>query len=328
MPREDKEKARKLAAIIFIVTLVVLLALIGYFAFKLLGRFAGGGRGETVAVPDLAGKTEEEAEDALRELSLAPRPPQRIHSTEQKAGLVFRQKPSPGSKVKPGNRVTYWVSLGPPTFTIPDLIGERIEKVSGRLTEVNLALGKVEKVLAPGSQTGVVISQRPEPGSVYNGTVPVDIVVVDNENVPEIEMPSLNGMSIAEVEQTLVDLNLHLSEVNYVGSDEANSGTVVKQNIEPGKKVKLGTKVSLEVAVPTALRDAPTRTVNLRITVPVGPEQQRVRIKFFDDLGTTEDYNEVHSRGHTIERTISIEGPATIYIFINDMSNPYRVEKL
>jgi hypothetical protein len=176
--------------------------------------------------------------------------------------------------------------------------------------------------------TGQVISQRPEPGSVYNGMVPVDVVIVDNENVPDVAMPALNGRRIADVEQALVDMNLHLSEVLYVASDEAESGTVVKQNIEPGKQVKIGTKVSVEVAIPTALKEAATRTVNLRITVPVGPEEQRVRIKFFDNLGTNNDYDEKHARGHTIERTLGIEGPATIYIFINDMNNPYRVEKL
>jgi beta-lactam-binding protein with PASTA domain len=141
-------------------------------------------------------------------------------------------------------------------------------------------------------------------------------------------MPTLTGKRLGDVERTLVDLNLQLAEVSYIANDEAESGTVISQSIESGKQVRMGSKLALEVAVPAALKDSPTRSINLRITVPTGPEQQRVKIKFFDALGPQEDYNQMHARGHTIERTIAIEGPATIQIFINDMNEPYRVEKL
>lgn len=67
-------------------------------------------------------------------------------------------------------------------------------------------------------------------------------------NVPEVSVPDVQGMTVKEAEQILdaAGLRYQLQEIN---SSEVEKGAVIKQDIEPGSKVKRGRLITLLVSL-------------------------------------------------------------------------------
>ncbi len=62
-------------------------------------------------------------------------------STAVAKGEVYKQNPQPGTTVKRGDTVTYWVSSGQPQVSVPDLSGLDQSQATSALQAVGLLLG-------------------------------------------------------------------------------------------------------------------------------------------------------------------------------------------
>jgi len=74
-------------------------------------------RGRSVEVPNVIGKTEEAAMDALDDSGLRMKIKGRVHSDKVEANLVSDQSPAPGTVIKTGQLVRISISMGAPTPT-------------------------------------------------------------------------------------------------------------------------------------------------------------------------------------------------------------------
>lgn len=312
---------------------VAVLVIIAYLIYSLFNMFASDvlRGGEVVAVPGVVGCTEDEADIELRKVGLAApeKYKQRLHSDDQPIGYVFKQEPTAGSKTK-RTTVKLWISLGKASFIVPALTGNQLSEAAGVLRDSGLLVGKITKVYRTGITPGLVVNQDPAAGKEYTSAIPVDIVVVDNENRPLIEMPDLRGKRLTNAEAQLVHANLHLAKVTYISDDTVPDTTVVKQNIEPGQVTELGSRIELEVALSSALKEKSEKTITIHVPIPPGPEQQKVKIKIFDDhsRGGSVVYEQVHAADSVVDHRQDVKGEAVIYIFIDDMDHPYREERL
>ncbi len=81
-------------------TLMVLFLLLDKVVMPLYVR-----GGKVVVVPDVSGKSFEEAEQQLRELGLVAKRGYEIYDPKKKLGTVLSQNPLPQSKVKQGRSV-------------------------------------------------------------------------------------------------------------------------------------------------------------------------------------------------------------------------------
>ncbi len=70
-------------------------------------------RGREVQVPNLIGKSEQEAAEMLEKEGLRMRVRLRVHDDKIQANAVSEQSPSPGTTVKTGQIVRVSLSLGP-----------------------------------------------------------------------------------------------------------------------------------------------------------------------------------------------------------------------
>lgn len=314
-------------AVIFVLVLVILVI---YSLFQMFANDMLRG-GEVIQVPSVIGYTEDDAEAALRAVGLiAPTNyRQRLHSDLQPVGLVFKQEPTAGSKTK-RTKVKLWISLGKASFIIPQLTGSQLGEAVESLRESGLLVGKITKVYHSGIAAGQVVNQDPQAGQEYTSAVPVDIVVVDRDNLPRLEMPDLRGVQLAGAEARLVNANLHLAKVTYVADDSVPDTAVVKQNIAPGADIPLGSRVELEVALPTALLERPVKTITIHVPVPAGPERQLVKIKVFDNHSPQGSvvYEQEHEAGSVVDRREDVEGSAVVYVFIGDLEHPYREDRI
>src|SRR5690606_28860586 len=102
-----------------IVPLILLgLLLVGGGLFALSRWYFGG----TVAVPNVVGLTQEEAEEMLKEEGLEVEVKE---ASEQgtETDIVVRQDPVDGMEVKKGRLIRIWVNKGPGSVWLPDYTG-------------------------------------------------------------------------------------------------------------------------------------------------------------------------------------------------------------
>ena len=139
---------------------------------------------ETAKVPDLDGKTEEEAKKLVEEAGFVFSPT-RQKSAEIKEGYVISQSPKADMPLEIGGTVTVIISEGTGFVTIPSVVGFTREAASKALSdagfEVNTTYDYDDTV-----PEGIIISQNPtgqaEPGTTVN-------IVCSAGKEPEPEQP-------------------------------------------------------------------------------------------------------------------------------------------
>jgi beta-lactam-binding protein with PASTA domain len=156
-------------------------------------------------------------------------------------GIVFRQDPSPGSKVDKGGTVTIWVSTGPPKVTVPTVKG--LQWPSAQQTLVNAGLQPVE-YLVPGDTKGQVTATDPPAGERVPKGSKVRVNVMSGPAVATV--PSVVGQSLAAATTALHNAGFNANPT-YVNSD-APQNQVIHQNPSAGTSEPKGTTVDLEVS--------------------------------------------------------------------------------
>jgi serine/threonine-protein kinase len=156
-------------------------------------------------------------------------------------GKVFKQDPSPSTKVDKGGTVTLWVSTGPPKVTVPAVKGESWTKAQANL--VNAGLQPV-KYIVPGKTADVVTATDPAGGqSVPKGSK----VRVNVSSGPKIAaVPGVVGLSIEDATARLNAAGFNPNP-SFVDST-AEKGQVVSQSPAPGTSEPQGTSVRLNVS--------------------------------------------------------------------------------
>jgi serine/threonine-protein kinase len=156
-------------------------------------------------------------------------------------GKVFKQDPSPSTKVDKGGTVTLWVSTGPPKVTVPAVKGESWTKAQADL--VNSGLQPV-KYIVPGKTADVVTATDPAGGqSVPKGSK----VRVNVSSGPKIAaVPGVVGLSIEDATARLNAAGFNPNP-SFVDST-AEKGQVVSQSPAPGTSEPQGTSVRLNVS--------------------------------------------------------------------------------
>jgi serine/threonine-protein kinase len=118
---------------------------------------------EQVAVPDVTGLSRESAEARLRDEGFA------VSVLEQESdvteGDVISQSPSGGTELTRGETVTITVSTGRPQVDVPDVIGMSERSARSSLRSAGLEPVTQQRTVTDPAQDGVVIEQRPAPGT-------------------------------------------------------------------------------------------------------------------------------------------------------------------
>jgi beta-lactam-binding protein with PASTA domain/predicted Ser/Thr protein kinase len=127
-------------------------------------------------VPDVVGLTEQEAKrtlgnqgfevDVIEEGSDAVEP-----------GTVLRQDPAAGVEADPGATVTIVVARAIPVVEVPDLLGRSEIEAVDTLAAAGLEPRTTEQAVTDAAEDGIVLDQRPLPGTLVKEGAPVRLVV-------------------------------------------------------------------------------------------------------------------------------------------------------
>jgi serine/threonine-protein kinase len=117
----------------------------------------------TVSVPNVVGKSQADAENALKSAGFVPSAVFNVNPTVAK-GVVAGQSPAAGSKSAPGATIGILVSLGADTsVTVPNVVGKTAEEAATAITAAGLVPQVAEQPDAE-VPAGTVISQGPTGG--------------------------------------------------------------------------------------------------------------------------------------------------------------------
>ncbi len=116
-----------------------------------------------MVVPDVSGLTAEDAEARLVEAGLGYAVGSTRVSVDVSAGSVIDQDRPAGARVEPGTVVNVVLSVGPQSFTVPDLVGVGLAEARGTLEALGLKV--MLEAVSSESTEAVVLEMFPAPGA-------------------------------------------------------------------------------------------------------------------------------------------------------------------
>ncbi|MGI8673181.1 MAG: PASTA domain-containing protein, partial [Luteitalea sp.] len=147
--------------------LLVLLVLLGVtyaVSFGMAMRVAL--RTRDVRVPDLRGRSVNQASTSLTELGL-PLKVEDARRSDPKvpAGLILAQEPVTGSTARRPRSVKVWLSAGPAVSRVPAVVGLTERTAQLRLESEGVGIRELAAVRSSTFPAGVVVAQNPAAGA-------------------------------------------------------------------------------------------------------------------------------------------------------------------
>lgn len=166
-----------------------------------------------VTVPDMIGRTLQEASKAALQSGVDLVIENKFYSTTVPAGRVVSQYPRADTVVRHGWQVRVAESLGPQQVTIPDVVGETLRNASVDIRKDQLDLGALAHIEAPGMDDMVLAQTPPPNGGVDQPRVDLLLSSAITSSANAFVMPSFVGMSSGGAIRAGSELGLVVSGV-------------------------------------------------------------------------------------------------------------------
>jgi beta-lactam-binding protein with PASTA domain len=248
--KDPPERRNFKLVILLIAAMFVLMVLIGFVTFWLSVRGA-----EEVLVPNVENKELISALIELQEKELYPRLQVR-YSSEFEKGLVIEQRPSAGSIVRAGRRITLTVSRGPVIDRVEDYVGEKLEDVRIHLQTLFASYRALLKIKEPVSYVfdpapaGTILAQKPEPGTVIDSVTELELVVSRGPRGELVEVPDFVEMEFQNAIAQLSASNFPFIFSVRRAEEEESAGVIVSQTPEAESEVPFGSVIQLTMTRP------------------------------------------------------------------------------
>ncbi|HPO15005.1 MAG TPA: PASTA domain-containing protein [Candidatus Hydrogenedentes bacterium] len=201
----------------------------------------------TVTVPDLSGKTADQAASILAVLGLSLGEVSQEYSDTIPVDYVISQTPEAGVIVAYGSTVDIVVSLGHCYTQVPNLGGLTQEEAESALESASLILGTVTQEYNDFVPEGQIIEQNPVYGLVILCDSPVNIVISLGHCYAQV--PALIGLTQAEAQTALEAASLVLGTVTQEYSDLAPEGQIIGQTPAQDSTVSCGDPVNIVISL-------------------------------------------------------------------------------
>lgn len=208
----------------------------------------GEGDNEMVEVPDIVGKSLEDAQKLLEEhdLKYVLKP---VDSSKP-ANEVTKQEPEAGEEVEEGTEVKIFYSKEESGITIPDVKGKTKTQAQRTLEELGLVVDTMKEKYSDSVEKGKVCGTDPVTGSSVEEGSSVTIYVSKGPEGDMVKVPNIVNKTIEVAQEKLADAGLdYPDEPNYVYSDKVSKGRIVSQSLKSGTKVEQGTVVEFTVSL-------------------------------------------------------------------------------
>lgn len=193
-----------------------------------------------VLVPDVVGRSLEEAPAALAPVPLRVGQTTRRADPSIEAGIILESRPVAGTSVEADSAVDLVVSSGPDLVVVPDVVGVPEADARSELRDDGLTVGSVTRSESEIAE-GLVISSEPVAGQQASPGSSIALVV--SSGPAPIEVPDLAGQDLPSAEAILYRVGLRFG----VRIDE--SSQIVKKDAVIRSRPPAMTLVDRDTAV-------------------------------------------------------------------------------
>ena len=225
---------------------LIIIALIAIFMGSI---FAGyniikASKPKEVAIPNLVGLTQDEAQSQLLELNLKYIVTEEKYDDETEAGVIMQQTPkfAENFMVLEESTVEVVVSKGKEIVIVPKIVGEKLETAIAMLEEKGLEVKFIEQNDEKVEQ-GYVISQEPAADVEVAGKSVVTIYVSKGINM--VTVPDVLGKTEKDARKLIEEAGLTLVAVVSEEDTTKEDNVIIKQTLQAGDQVEEKTEITL-----------------------------------------------------------------------------------
>lgn len=325
---EEEEEISKgykiLAGVGGVLATLVIVGILAAAAFWILPSFS---KSDYTVVPNILGKTIEEATVLLADKDLKIQQVGEGNSTIYEVGTIMQQTPNKEEVIKPGSTIEVVVVSGEETpieeVTVPDLTGLGLGEAQRKLEEYGLS-SMVERRYDDEVELNKIIDQSPTTGEkVEKGSI-ITLYVSKGPEEVLVKVPDLKGLTEEQARQKLNEVGLRLGQRNPEASDTVEKGKVISQSVTANSELKEGEIVDVIISTgpkveepvqpdpnPPAIENPPTsegttdgngsdtteeelKTVSRAINAPDEiKDEYHVLLLLEDELGSRKVYDQV-----------------------------------
>ncbi|MGC4045141.1 MAG: PASTA domain-containing protein [Armatimonas sp.] len=236
-----------------------------------------------VVVPDLVGKTMDEAEALGRRSKFEVIEFEKKNQVNFPANTIYMQQEQKGMKVREGQKLHVGISLGPITVTVPSVTEMLLEKAKKELDKSGMRMGQVTYKFDFMSK-GNVIEQEPTAGERRAKGSTVNLVVSKGEEPTPEPTPEATPEPLPEAPP---------------GDNNPPPANPPRDNDTPRVH---------SFSVPKE-----------PYQVPRDGKPHRVRIDVEDEDGKRTEYDAQHEPGESVQASVTVTGKAKIRLYDNDV---------
>lgn len=226
------------------------------------------GHGDSVAIPDLRGKTSKEVSTLLDDLDLRFQIRDSVYSRETAPGTVLDQFPKPGMKVKENRTIFITLcAVSQVLIPMPQLTDISYRQAANIIESSGLVAGKIE--YKPSEFSNLVLEQKVNGRTVRigemipKGTI-IDLVLGSESNGETSEVPTLFGRNLTKAQIILEEVFLNAGTITYDESvlyeAQKAKAMIFKQSPDPAEVFEVGRGTAIDIWLtldPTKLQAKP-----------------------------------------------------------------------
>ena len=228
------------AKILIIILGLILLFVVVFLITKLI---IDGGINSKVDMPNLVGKTRDEAQQIADDLGVRLEILE-VASSDVEEGKVISQDPEYSeTKIDKDTVIKINVSKGPEESELPKLEGLKIDDARKTAETLGITLDE-QKQTSDTVEKDVIIKQDTAVGTLVK---PGDTVVVHiSSGVEQVKVPTVLGMDEGTAVATLKNANL-TPKVTYESNEEEEDGKVISQSKEANTETDKNSEIEIVV---------------------------------------------------------------------------------
>ncbi|WP_241152361.1 Stk1 family PASTA domain-containing Ser/Thr kinase [Vaginisenegalia massiliensis] len=236
--------------------LLLTLAVIGGFAFGVIQMTSH------VSVPDLSGKSLQEAKELLAKDNLQVGAVKQAWHDTITPGQIIESNPKSGKRVAKNSKIDIVVSDGKEQVELANYVGKDYETIRSSLTEAGFIVERRGMATTP-DKVGVILDQNVPAGSkVVPSDTPITLTVGNASD--SIQMQDFYNLSEEMVNTFAEEYGLTV-EPTYEFSDFIPKGQVISQSPESGTPLTAGQAISVVVSKGPEKEQVASATVNIPI---------------------------------------------------------------
>jgi serine/threonine-protein kinase len=305
-----------------VLTIILVFVVIGSIG-AVFGLIFISPRGDIVKVPNVVGKTFDEAFDILSERNLNVKKSIRPDETIP-PGYVISQSPDPDTKVRAGRRVEVVVSEGSVRIEVIDFRGKNFFEAQNILVKTKygimsgLQFGDISYVYHDTIPKDHIISQTPIPGKKVTAATKINLLVSKGPPPVAVFVPRVLNLNLDAACKKIEEVGLLIGKVERCVDDTLTDGIVVAQDPPARYLVERGDRVNLVVSQKSKdYKRITPRFHIVRYKVPNGAYFRHVRIIVVDERGQETVFDKKIESGKEVKTIVQVIGLAKAMIYLD-----------